>query len=64
MATACLCGLPAFISVLMFAEIVLADFPRFRGILILQQAQSAAQLIVLILVEKATADSKAAKGCV
>jgi len=31
MATACFWGLPAFISVLMLAEIVLGDLPRFRG---------------------------------
>jgi hypothetical protein len=31
MATACFCGLPAFISVLMFELIVLCDEPFFRG---------------------------------
>jgi hypothetical protein len=31
MATACLCGLPAFISVLMFELIVFCDEPFFRG---------------------------------
>jgi membrane protease YdiL (CAAX protease family) len=33
MATACFCGLPAFISVLMFELIVLCDEPFFRGII-------------------------------
>src|SRR5215475_9564081 len=32
MATACFCGLPCAISVLMLAEMVLGDFPRFSGI--------------------------------
>jgi hypothetical protein len=31
MATACFCGLPAFISVLMFELIVLRDEPFLRG---------------------------------
>jgi hypothetical protein len=31
MATACFWGLPAFISVLMLAETVLAELPRFKG---------------------------------
>jgi hypothetical protein len=33
MATACFCGFPAFISVRMLAEIVLADDPFFSGML-------------------------------
>jgi len=31
MATACFWGFPAFISVLMLAETVLAELPRFKG---------------------------------
>lgn len=38
-ATACFCGLPAFISVRMFAEMVLTDLPFFRGMMLLQKAQ-------------------------